>query len=152
MLHRRCKVLLREGEPMGSTENVAAFREFIDQGPNRGNLGALDALVGADCRYFMPGSNDPAEGPEGVKQVIAAFRAAFSDLHVEIDDVVAEGDVVMARVTPTGTHQGDLMGVAPTGRSVSWVVSHCARFSNGKMIEDRIVFDRADLMEQLGAT
>jgi predicted ester cyclase len=137
---------------MGSTQSVAAFRQFIDVGPNRGNLDALGELVDAECRYFMPGSNEPAEGAEGVKQVIAAFRAAFPDLHVEIDEVVADGDVVMARVTPTGTHNGELMGVAPTGRTVSWTVSHCARFSNGKLIEDRIVFDRADLMEQLGAT
>ncbi len=136
---------------MGSAENVAVFRQFIDEGPNRGNLDAVAGLVGTDCRYFMPGSSEPAEGPEGVKQVVAAFRAAFPDLHVEIDEIVADGDVVMARVTPSGTHQGELMGVAPTGLNVSSTVSHCARFSNGKMIEDRIVFDRADLMEQLGA-
>jgi predicted ester cyclase len=137
---------------LGASENVAAFHQFIEEGPNRGNLDAIGDLVSSDCRYFMPGSSEPAEGPEGVKQVIAAFRAAFPDLHVEVDEVAAAGDVVMARVTPTGTHQGELMGVAPTGRTVSWVVSHCARFSGGRMIEDRIVFDRADLMEQLGVT
>jgi len=137
---------------MGTSENVAAFREFIEQGPNRGDLDAVGELVASDCQYFMPGSSEPAEGPDGVKQIVAAFRAAFPDLHVEVDEVVAAGDVVMARVRPTGTHQGELMGVAATGRTVSWVVSHCARFSDGKLVEDRIVFDRADLMEQLGAT
>src|SRR6185295_5363279 len=61
------------GFTMGSTQSVAAFRQFIDVGPNRGNLDALGELVDAECRYFMPGSNEPAEGAEGVKQVIAAF-------------------------------------------------------------------------------
>jgi steroid delta-isomerase-like uncharacterized protein len=137
---------------LGTSENVAAFHQFIEEGPNRGNLEAIGDLVSSDCRYFMPGGSEPAEGPEGVKQVITAFRAAFPDLHVEVDEVTADGDVVMARVTPTGTHQGELMGVPPTGRTVTWVVSHCARFSDGRMIEDRIVFDRAHLMEQLGVT
>jgi predicted ester cyclase len=63
----------------------------------------------------------------------------------------AEGKSELARVTPSGTHR-ELMGVVPTGWKVAWRVSHCLRFSDGKVIEDRIVFDRAELMEQLGAS
>ena len=54
-------------------------------------------------------------GPEGFKEYVRAYRSAFSDLHIQIEDQIAEGDKVVTRWTGTGTHDGDLAGIAPTG-------------------------------------
>jgi predicted ester cyclase len=78
------------------------------------------------------------------------FRSAFPDLHVEIEDVVAEGDTVATRVTMTATHRGAFLGVAPTGRRVRYEGMDILRFREGKMVEHWTVTDDLGLMQQLG--
>ena len=78
------------------------------------------------------------------------LRTAFPDLHFEIEELVAEGDVVAGRLTMSGTHEGPLMGTPPTGRSVRQEHMHFVRFEDGKAVEHWGVRDDLVMMQQLG--
>ncbi len=82
--------------------------------------------------------------------MIGMFRAAFPDLNITIDDQVSEGDKVVTRYTFRGTHKGDLMGIAPTGKQVTTIGISIERFVDGKVVERWEVFDQLGMMTQLG--
>lgn len=135
---------------MSSEENKARFRRFIEEGPNRGNLAVIDELVDPNVMYYMPGSSEPVRGCDGVKGVVSSFRAAFPDLHVTIEEIIAEGETVAARVTARGTNTGEMMGMASTGKRATWAVNHYSTFKEGKLIADRVNFDQLAFLQQLG--
>jgi predicted ester cyclase len=89
------------------------------------------------------------EGVEGVKRFFGMFRDALSDLDVTVDDVVAEGDRVAVATTTTGRHDGELFGVAPTGRRVAVTGIDLVRV-DGKIVEHRGLTDTVGLLRQLG--
>ena len=101
-----------------SDANKALTRRFIDEVFSKGNLAAVDELVADD---FVDHSPPPDVPPDkvGMKQIVEMFRSAFPDLTVTVEDMVAEGDKVAVRVVTHGTHQGELMGIAATGRTVA---------------------------------
>jgi predicted ester cyclase len=107
--------------------------------------------------FFAPGfvshNNPPGfpPGAEGVKRFFTMFRDAFPDVSVEIDEIVAEGDRVAVATTFSGTHQGELMGLAPTGRRVSVTGIDIVRVSGGRIVEHRGLTDIVGLMRQLTA-
>ena len=78
------------------------------------------------------------------------FRAAFPDLHVTIDDLVAEGEMVAVRATMTGTHQGELMGMPPTGKQVNFQFISIEHLRGGKVVERWEQADMMGMMQQLG--
>jgi steroid delta-isomerase-like uncharacterized protein len=88
-------------------------------------------------------------GAEGVKRFFAMFRDAFPDVSVTVDELVAEGDRVAVATTLTGTHQGELMGFAPTGRPVSVTGIDVVRIADGRIAEHRGLTDIVGLMRQL---
>jgi steroid delta-isomerase-like uncharacterized protein len=100
---------------------------------------------------FVSHNNPPGfpPGVDGVKQFFSMFRDAFPDVTVEIDEMVAEGDRVAVATTFTGTHEGELMGVAPTGRRVSVTGIDIVRVADGKIAEHRGLTDIVGLMRQL---
>jgi steroid delta-isomerase-like uncharacterized protein len=100
---------------------------------------------------FVSHNNPPGfpPGREGVKQFFATFRDAFPDVTVAIDELVAEGDRVAVATTFTGTHQGELMGMAPTGRRVSVTGIDFVRVAGGQIVEHRGLTDVVGLMRQL---
>jgi steroid delta-isomerase-like uncharacterized protein len=106
-------------------------------------------------RFFAPGfvshNNPPGfpPGVAGVKQFFAMFRDAFPDAAVAIDELVADGDRVAVATTLTGTHEGELMGMAPTGRSVSVTGIDIVRIEDGRIVEHRGLTDIVGLMRQL---
>ena len=101
-----------------SDENKALTRRFIDEAFSNGNLAAVDELVTDDYVDHSPAPDIPAD-KAGLKQLIEMFRSAFPDLTVTVEDMVAEGDKVAVRVVTRGTHQGELIGLAATGRTVT---------------------------------
>ncbi len=135
---------------MSAAENKACFRRFLAEAANDGNLAVVDELFDPDVRYYVVGSAEPMRGFDGVKGVVSGFRAAFPDLHVTIEEVIAEGETVAARVTARGTNTGELMGAAPSGRRAEWAVNHYSHFKDGKMVEDRVNFDQLGFLQQLG--
>ena len=132
-----------------SEENKAVVRRFLEEVFNNGNLAVIDELIAPG---FVEHPSQPGQqpGPEGAKQAIGMFRAAFPDLRVTIDDMIAEGDRVVVRTTFTGTHQGDMMGIPPTGKQVSLSAISIERISGGKFVERREQADMMGMMQQLG--
>ncbi len=135
---------------MSSEENKALIREVIEEVWNKGNLEAVD-------RYFAPDYVDhaplpgQAPGPEGYRGAVAAVRDAFPDLRLTLEDILAEGDRVAFRYTMEGTHQGDFMGIPPTGKPFSVGGMIIARVAEGKAVERWANLDTLGLMQQLGA-
>jgi len=96
-----------------------------------------------------PGMNN--RGPESARAVVMMLRTAFPDLHITIEELVAEGDTVVGRVTRSGTHKGFYVRIASTGRAMRHAHAHFVRFKDGKGVEHRAVRDDLALMQQLGA-
>ncbi len=87
---------------------------------------------------------------EGVKQLIAAVHAAFPDFQVDIEQVVAQDDLVVFMTTWRGTQSGPFMGIPPTGKQVAWKVYDTVRLVDGKCVEHWGLMDQLSLMQQLG--
>ncbi len=118
---------------------------------NSGDLDAADELIAADFVGHDPALPEPLRGPEGFKMQVAGYRAAFSDLQLTVDQQVAEGDHVVTRWTARGTHDGDLLGLAPTGAVATTTGISINRIVDGKVAEDFTNWDALGLMQQLGA-
>lgn len=128
--------------------NKAAVLRYLDEAWNKGNLAIIDELMAPDYVRYTPTA--PLDR-EGQKQRIAGFRNAFPDLHVEVDRILAEDDHVAFRVIIRGAHRGSLLGVAPTGHSVTITATDIVRFDDGKVVEHWGNMDELGLLRQLGA-
>ena len=111
---------------------------------------AIDELVEPDATIRTPLPGD-ATGAQALKQVWAVLLRAFPDLHLTIDDLIGEGDKVVARIVVTGTHLGDYMGLESTGKSIAYDEIFIFRFANGRVVETWGVVDVFSQMKQLGA-
>ncbi|HEU4494159.1 MAG TPA: ester cyclase [Rubrobacteraceae bacterium] len=131
-------------------ENKAQFRRAYEEVLNRGDLSGVEELIAPEfLNHEAPPGRD--RGPESMRGLANMLRTAFPDLHFEIEDLVAEGDTVAGRLTMSGTHEGPLMGMAPTGCSVRQNHMHFVRFRDGKAVEHWGVRDDLEMMQQLGA-
>ena len=132
-----------------SEENKALARRSIEDIFNTGNLDVADEVFAADYvdHDIPPGL--PAN-LEGFKQLVSMYRAAFPDLHITIEDVIAEGDKVVLRWVAKGTHQGDLMGIPPTNKQATVTGIDINRVAGGKIAEHWGNFDQMGMMQQLG--
>jgi steroid delta-isomerase-like uncharacterized protein len=110
----------------------------------------IDEVVDTDALIRTPMPVD-ATGAELLKELFARLHRAFPDLRITIEDLIAEGDKVVVRDTVTGTHQGEYLGLAPTGRSVSYDEIFVCRFTDGRIAETWGVVDLLAQMRQLGA-
>ncbi len=132
--------------------NKAAFERF-HEAANSGDMEFLaktiDDFVAPDAAIRTPLPID-ATGPELLKQVWAMLFRVYPDIHLTVDDVIAEGDKVVARNTVTGTHRGEFMGVAPTGNSVTYNEIFIFRFADGRVVETWGVVDVYAQMKQIG--
>jgi predicted ester cyclase len=132
------------------TEPERVLRRLIEDGFNGGDLRVCDAVTSpelAEHQDFGPGH---AAGTEGVRAVITSLRRAFTDFHLEIEDLVVSGDAAWARMTATGTHDGPFMGHPPTGRTMRICVFDAIRVVDGLMVEHWGVPDRLGVLFQLG--
>ena len=134
---------------MTAEENKAILRRAYEEAFNQKNLDALDEIFASDIIDHNPSPGQPP-GLEGAKQVFSSINTAFPDLHVNIEDMVAEGDKVVARVTMSGTHQGEFMGIDPTGNRVTITGMDLVRIAEGKIVEHWANFDDLGMMQQLG--
>lgn len=136
---------------MQTEQNKALYRQFVEEVFNRGNTSAIDELVAPDFVEHEELPPGVPTGREGVKQLSIMLRSAFPDLKATIDDMLAEGDKVAARMTWRGTHKGEFMGIPPSGKNVSVEVIDFVRFAGGKFVEHWGLMDNASMMQQLGA-
>lgn len=133
-----------------SNDNKALMRRVYDEVINGGNVALIDELVAAD---FIEHEEFPglAGGREGMKQFFTMMRTAFPDLRMAVDDLIAEGDKVVARTTMSGTHKGEFMGMDPSGKQFRVSAIDVIRFADGKAVEHWGLTDAAAMMEQIGA-
>ena len=133
---------------MSLEANKAKVRKMIEA-INTQNLGSLDELMAAN--FVMHMHNQQTQGLKENKQIIEGEIKAFSDFHVTIEDIIAEGDKVWAYFTETGTHTGDYRGLAPTGNTLLYTVVTIWRIIEDKIVEGWVVYDQTDFLRQLGA-
>ena len=132
-----------------SAQFKTAVENLVGEGLNKKNLTAVEA-------YFSPNLIDHALPPglpagfEGRKIFVSAFLSAFPDIHVYLEDTMAEGNKLVTRWSARGTHKGDLMGIPPTGKEVSITGIAIDRFENGQSVEHWEIIDQLGLMQQLG--
>ncbi len=134
---------------MSTEANKLVARRFY-AALNNHDLAAAAELIDAAFIAHLPGMPDPLDR-EGYRQVGAMFLAALPDLHLTLDDVIAEGDRVVTRMTERGTHQGEFMGIPPTGRQVAYTSISMDRIVDGTIVEHWVNFDALGLLQQLGA-
>jgi steroid delta-isomerase-like uncharacterized protein len=133
---------------MSVEQNKATVRRFAAELLNTGDFAVADDLLAPDFAiYGFPGV-PPTRA--GLEQVLTAFRSAFPDWRDTIDDMVAEGEHVVVRLTGTGTHQADFMGIPPTGKQVTLSGMALYRLRDGKIVEDRVQLDMLGMLQQLG--
>jgi steroid delta-isomerase-like uncharacterized protein len=133
-----------------SEKNKAISRRADEELFDRGNLDVADELFAPNFVFHDPASGEDWHGPESVKRYATMMRAAFPDLHYAVEDQIAEGDKVVTRYTASGTHQGELMGVAPTGSRVEIRGISITRIKGGKIEEIWESYDALGMMQQLG--
>ena len=134
-----------------SEENKAIVRQQEEELFTQGNLDAADELYAPDYVGHDPSNPEDIRGLEAAKQAASDYRKAFPDLRVTVEDVIAEGDKVAARLRFRGTHRGELDGIAPTGRRVDCTGIVISRMEGGKIAEDWANFDDLGMKQQLGA-
>src|SRR2546422_5450485 len=119
---------------MGSEENKAIIRRFVEEIPNIGNMAAADELLADGFVLHFPNMPD-LEGAEAFKDLPTAIRTAFPAVVETIEELVAEGDHVVERFSLRGTHLGEFMGIAPTQKVVSWTAIAISRLEGGRIAE-----------------
>jgi predicted ester cyclase len=130
-----------------STDHKQLFANLIDEVFNRGNYDVADDLVAAD--FFNHEAPD-SPGPEGFKATARWLHQVFPDYRAELHETVSDGHLVVARLMVSGTHRGDFMGIAGTGRSFSVQHIHMYRLENDKLAEHWACRDDLGQLAQLG--
>jgi len=119
---------------MSLQENKDIVQRFFEEASVKGNLDIVDELGHANFVYHGTGGIE-LHGLERLKKVLQASFKAFPDIQLTIGHMVAEGDKVATRFELTGTHQGEYLGMAPTGKKVTWWAMQICRIEEGKLVE-----------------
>ena len=119
---------------MSTKEHKALVRRYTEEVVNTGNVDHIDAFIGSD--YVEVYNNVRHEvGIDGAREHILGVRRTYPDLHVTIEQQIAEGQWVVSRITARGTHQGTWMGIAPTGKKVEITGVNIDRIVDGRIVE-----------------
>lgn len=135
---------------MSTDENKAITLRF-GQVWGKGHIGIVDELASPELRVSYPLMPAPTTGIAAFKEVLKMIHGAFPDLDIEIGEPIAEGNRVAASWTMSGTHQGDLMGLPPTGKRVAWSGMTFYRIHHGKVVDETGEEDGLGFLRQLGA-
>ncbi len=133
-------------------EGTGLIKRFYEDVIGNGDLALIDELTTEDIVDHEEGLPGQPSGREGVKFFVNAMREAFPDVRLKsIEPMMADGNLEAARTIVAGTHEGELMGVAATGKSVEFESIDIIRVEDGKVAEHWGVTDTMSLMQQLGA-
>ena len=131
-------------------QNKTTVRRWSEELWGRGNLAVADEIIAADYVRHDPGDPFPARGPEDVKRIVTMLRSMLPDFTIELESMVAEGDLVVSRYTATATDTVGYMGMPPTGKVVRTPAIQMFRFANGKIVESWAARDDLGTLRQLG--
>jgi steroid delta-isomerase-like uncharacterized protein len=134
-----------------SEQNKTIVRRLFEELWNKGNLPVADELIAPTYTHHDASTPDAGRGPESEKKRVTLYRAAFPNLQLTIEDLIAEGETIVARWSCRGTHKGELNGIAPTGKQFVISGASIMRLAGGKLTEGWINWDAMGLMQQLGA-
>ena len=133
-----------------TTDNEAVVLRWWDELWNRGDLSLADDLHTADFADHDPASPWVRPGAEGMKEKVSAYRGAFPDLRFTMEKVLAADDHVVTHWKCRGTHRGEVLGLAPTGRTIEIEGISIFRLEGGRIAEQTIVWDALGMLSQLG--
>ncbi len=136
---------------MSVENNKAAVRHFWEDHLSAGNATLCEGDFAPNAVNHDPNSPPVPPGPEGISQLITIYRAAFPDLSATVEDMVAEGDEVAYRLTFRGTHRGEMMGLPPTGKQVTYAGIGIDKVVDGTIVEMWLNFDALGMLQQVGA-
>ena len=136
---------------MSEQHNKQIVDEFIQALFTRGELDAVDRYLSPDFVNHDPTFPDEAGDRESMRSAGEVIRAAFPDWRSDLEELIASGDKVVERFTASGTHEGELMAIAPTGRTVTLPGINVFRLADGKIVERWGKLDMLGFMRQLGA-
>jgi len=130
--------------------NKRVARRLADEVFSRGDMRAFDEII-ADSyvNHNMPVPNVPGT-KAGFREIVVATRKAFPDVHVDVKDVVAEGNLVVFRDAVSATSRGEFFGVPANGKRLTWTEIHFLRIANGRIVEHWTNFDQLGILRQLG--
>jgi steroid delta-isomerase-like uncharacterized protein len=134
-----------------SAQNLQLVRRFFDEMCNKRQLGLADELFATGHAYHDPASPWVGAGPAGMKDLIGAYQRAFNDARWDVHASLDAGDTVVTRWSGSGSHTGDLAGLAPTGRKVRVDGIWLHRVADGKIAESWNCWDMLGLLQQIGA-
>lgn len=135
---------------MSQEDNITATKRFGEL-VNTGQLDGFAEVVAPNAMDHDPAPGQ-GNGPQGFTMFFTMMRSAFPDLHIEVEHLVADEDNVSFAYTITGTHQGEFMHIAPTGKQIKVRGMQIGRFEHGLMVERWGSSDELGLLKQLGAS
>ena len=135
---------------MSAESNMALSRRVLDEAFNAGNIDVIDELVTTDFVNHDAALPAPMVGPDAAKATIGGYRTAFPDLRITIEQQIADDQGVATRWSAKGTHQGDLMGMSPTGKQATVTGITIDRIVNGRIAESWTNWDTLGMLQQLG--
>jgi steroid delta-isomerase-like uncharacterized protein len=132
---------------------TVSARRFFDEVWSQGDFELVDELFAPEYVGHPSGPEETVRGPEGVKEYVGQLREGVPDLTVTVEDQVVAGDKVATRWTARGTHDGELMGIDPTGRTATVTGITIQRFEpGGRIVEAWTNWDLLGMLQQLGVT
>jgi steroid delta-isomerase-like uncharacterized protein len=135
---------------MSAEENKAVIRQFIEGGLSGHSFATIEGLLAPNYTNYMPGAPSAIKR-EDFRSAAEEFFTAFPDLRMDLHELIAEGDAVVARYTMHGTHQGPFQGIPATGKRISVAGTAFYHVKDGKMVDDYPGFDALSLLQQIGA-
>lgn len=135
---------------MNDSSAKAMIRQYYQDLWNRWDLSVADRIIAPQV-VFRGSLGVAVEGLDGFKSYVRLVQAAFPDFHNRVDELIEEGSRVAARLTYSGTHRGELYGVAPTSRRVEYNGIALFRIEAGRIAEGFVVGDTLSVLRQIGA-
>jgi steroid delta-isomerase-like uncharacterized protein len=126
---------------------MSRFLEFINTASEK----LASELISPEAIFHVPGRPEPMRGPGGYLEIIGMMRGGFPDIQWTLEEMITEGDMIAARFTMRGTHNGTFFGVPPTGKKIEVQAMNFYHLSGGQIVEERGQPDFLGLLQQIGA-
>jgi steroid delta-isomerase-like uncharacterized protein len=134
------------------SDDLKRIRESMVQLWNTADANIARQIYADHAARYDPNNPEPIRGWAGIAGYVAEVRNAYPDFRLELHEMVAEGDLFASHWTCTGTHRGEYRGIPPTGRQIRLTGMTLCRVEKGRIVEDRVYFDRLSMFEQLGVS
>lgn len=135
---------------MTAHDNKGIAHFFTEEVFNKGNMEVIDEIIDPEFIHHDPNTREFGKGPVAFKKLIHRYRKAFPDLQITIEQQIMENDLVVDRWKGEGTHEGELMGMAPTGKKISICGISIHRIREGRIVETWNNYDSMSMLQQLG--